>query len=476
MSTTVLTSTIPTSGVVPLKLAPSSSRTSPDMTATTLGSLYPRAAEAVLHRDFALAHSIIASAFAILHPPTSHFNLPDQLDGQRCKWDILRIILETTVFSAPPTSSDPEAMPAPLRANMMLSAASLIATLYTRSQRLFTPSSSNQKPSVAYLPARMVVALDNASLKIDCPEAASHMTEDWLGKRVEVEHIYRDSEGYEAVVELYSLHVLPRMEGWDQAREFLVHEQELSPKARQRINESLDALQEEANELRRRFHSPRRPPVASPTPSPPPKSRSPSPSPSSSSTSSIDTTSTRTVVPNTPRAKQLSHSLTPMSSISPSPSSILPPPAVTSIPNGTPVSSSPISLPNGSSVRATPLPRAPRADPIPSTLSSSVSLRIPHILAMLQAYIRPYLTGSKVTFVIVLFVFPFLSLLFRLRRGRSRTNLAGSTATVANNKAVDDVRRRLRNREAGRNVLSVVWNEIYRSVADAVRMGGSGLV
>lgn len=221
---------------MPLKASTSSLPSPPSpltTTAATLRSLYRRAAPALLKRDVALTHSLISSAFAILYPPTASHTLPDQLDSQRRKWDILRITLETTLYASPPTFSNPAALPAPLRANLMLSPPSLIATLHTRSARLFTPALPTQKPAAAYLPAQIIVALVLASLKLECPDAGCHITEDWLAQRDQVDYIREDLEGYGKVVDVYCLHVLPRLGDWDQAHDFLLYEEQLPQDARQ---------------------------------------------------------------------------------------------------------------------------------------------------------------------------------------------------------------------------------------------------
>ncbi|KAI0267802.1 hypothetical protein BC834DRAFT_58906 [Gloeopeniophorella convolvens] len=90
-------------------------------TAAALRPLYARAARAFLHHDIALTHSLLASAFALLPPPPTAA-APDPLAEHRRKWDVLRITLEATVYAAPPP---PGGVPAPLRANALLSAAPL---------------------------------------------------------------------------------------------------------------------------------------------------------------------------------------------------------------------------------------------------------------------------------------------------------------------------------------------------------------
>lgn len=196
---------------------------------TTLRSLYNRAAKAFLQRDVALTHSLLLSAFLNLHSPATH--LPDAFSSHRRKWDILRITLETTLYASGTMST---AVPEALQPLLMLSPQSLIATMHTRSLQLFTPANRN-KPSAEFLPSQILITLVLASVKLDCPQMGREMIEDWLGHRNQtVYDAFKDSkqlaeeaEGYERILEVYCLHVLPRLDDWDYAREFLRYESEL---------------------------------------------------------------------------------------------------------------------------------------------------------------------------------------------------------------------------------------------------------
>lgn len=225
---TVVNSPVPSSSSITLDATPSSSTTAP-----TLRSLYPRAARAFLQKDVALTHSLIVSAFSILHAPQT---VPtDPLDSYRRKWDILRVTLETTVFYDPPKSSDPNAIPASLRSNLMMSAQSLLATMHARSLRLFTPTSTDlyPTPTAACLPPQILVALALSCMKLECPEIGRGMIEDWLSYRdLQPEHLRMDKDGYGKVLDLYCLHVLPGLHKWEDAKEFLRYESDLTPQAR----------------------------------------------------------------------------------------------------------------------------------------------------------------------------------------------------------------------------------------------------
>jgi hypothetical protein len=159
----------------------------------------------------------------------------DSLDSHRRKWDILRITLETTLYASPPhniRNGEPEILPAPLRANLMLSAPELVSQLYTRSLRLFTPSHL-ATPHVGFLPSQILLTLVLSALKLSCPDIARSIIEDWLGRRFDVEGIVADPEGYSKVMEMYALEVLPRLEEWEYAKEFLGYERELNSEFRQ---------------------------------------------------------------------------------------------------------------------------------------------------------------------------------------------------------------------------------------------------
>ncbi|KAI8980054.1 hypothetical protein BD414DRAFT_523901, partial [Trametes punicea] len=244
MPTATTTTTTPAS-VISLKASPSPSSPSSSSAAATLRSLYPRAARAFLQRDVALTHSLISSASSLLTPPASALSLNDALASQRRKWDILRITFETTLYASPPPTHDPEHLPPTLRANLMLTPESLIATLHSRSLHLFTPIDSPDTSSSAFLPSQILVTLVLASLKLDCANVARGMIEHWLA-RYGQEHIATDSKGYVKIIELYCLHVLSRLQDWEYAEDFLTYERELPPDIREQYSVSLRQLRAQA--------------------------------------------------------------------------------------------------------------------------------------------------------------------------------------------------------------------------------------
>lgn len=58
------------------------------------------------------------------------------------------------------------------------------------------------------------------------------MIEDWLAQRELVDHVRNDVEGYEKVLDLFCLHVLPRLHDWEYARDFLEYESVLASTTR----------------------------------------------------------------------------------------------------------------------------------------------------------------------------------------------------------------------------------------------------
>ena len=233
MPTATLTTspTVPSTPFIPLKVAASlpllASPSSPQQqnTVATLRPLYARAARAFLHHDIVLTHSLLTSAFALLTPPST--STPDTISDHRRKWDVLRITLEVTVYTAPP--ADTARVPATLRSNALLSGAALLATLHSRSVRLFAPSDS-PTPNPAYLPAQVLVTLALSSAKIGCPAAGRGIIEEWLACRLPAAV---PEDGYEKVLEMYCLSILPALGEWAYAREFLQYETELSAQSRE---------------------------------------------------------------------------------------------------------------------------------------------------------------------------------------------------------------------------------------------------
>jgi len=64
-------------------------------------------------------------------------------------------------------------------------------------------------------------------MKLNAPEVGKGMVEDWLSGRDDPESVLEGDDGYEKIIELYCLHLLPRLEEWDLAAEFLKYEGEL---------------------------------------------------------------------------------------------------------------------------------------------------------------------------------------------------------------------------------------------------------
>ncbi|KIJ39797.1 hypothetical protein M422DRAFT_49502 [Sphaerobolus stellatus SS14] len=141
------------------------------------------------------------------------------------------------------------------------------------------------------------------------PYYAGSRGEGWLGHRNQAgydvfkdpKRLAKEAEGYEKVLEVYCLHVLPRLDDWEYAREFLRYENELAEVKRASLFRNLEQLHaehlanlEKERELQlarispssSRTRSPRAPTITPSTPD-----RSPSPCPSVASTS---TTSTHT--------------------------------------------------------------------------------------------------------------------------------------------------------------------------------------
>jgi len=493
---------------IPLTATPSTS-TSTDYekefatAAVTLRSLYSRAARAFLQRDITLTFTLITSAFPLIPSPPS---LDDPLSNWRRKWDILRITLEITVYATPP--ADSETLPPYLRSNSMLSPQSLLAALYTRSLVLFTPvlpeSDVQGNPSVTHIPTQVLITLVLASMKLGVPEVGRSIIEDWLAKRtVHQDPASEDGEMYDKVIELYCLHILPRLEEWEYATEFLQDEGQLEPVRRHRLMYSLENLHAETNAIRQR----RRMSSSTPSLSPTSLAFSRPVSPAGSSTSS---TSEETATPRTPRfdaadpkgmRKSVSMSMTSIS---------LP----TSVSNST-----------NTSRTATPMPGPVTAKPKykqkqrfsvtqapvlePPTLASSVGT--PSTLAILKSTLSSLVKfsfTSRINLATVLIVAFALISFIRFRRSRKPqiTNGGSSNASMARLKnlslkvrskpdgmeevgllgvstksAVEEVRKNLAtsggvSANLSTGLLRSVWNEAVRAVGDTVRMGGRGLV
>ncbi|KAG2108699.1 uncharacterized protein F5147DRAFT_166894 [Suillus discolor] len=401
VTTTMATATVSTSDKL---LNPSSKSSS--TTEATLQSLYNRAARTFLHRDVAITFTLLSAAFALLPPPLAPS--PDPLDVHRRKWDILRITLETTVFSSTP---DLVGLPQPLRESLLLSPQSFISNLYARSLTLFTPSSLYRKPSSAFLPHQVVITLIASSIKIDCLNIGRDITEDWLSKRGQYEFVPSTGEPYHKVLELYCLHVLPRLGEWEYGKEFLSDENELSSDKRRELHSALEAQHAQALESTKR-ETPKPEPPPSPIPIPPLRSLSPA-----SSSSSLSTTSTRTAVPASPRPKLTRQPST-------SSTSAVSDVTVTRPPRHRPNQSMPRGSSSASAVRIS-------RPPVDHNLATA---QPPSSLALIRSYLNHYFTANRIVHSIG-FVLPNSPTVFdpsetaalRDTRGPGTEEIIGST-------------------------------------------------
>ncbi|KAG6919169.1 hypothetical protein DXG01_008467 [Tephrocybe rancida] len=196
-------------------------------TIATLRPLYNRAARAFLLRDIQLTQSLIESAFSQIHPPDVSTDL---LADERRKWDILRITLEFTVYSSSETP------PESLKEIKLQSPQALLTTLHGRSLSLFTPKHSNANSM--YLPTQVLITLIYSSLRLGAPDYGRIIIEDWLSRR-DVSPSVQEKEasggGYGKIIELYCLQILPKLEQWEYAQEFLEYEGELPVNTREVI-------------------------------------------------------------------------------------------------------------------------------------------------------------------------------------------------------------------------------------------------
>jgi hypothetical protein len=176
----------------------------------------------------------LASAFALITPPLT--GTPDSLSEHRRKWDILRITLDVTVYTTPP--ADAAIIPAALRSNSLLSGAALLASLHSRSIRLFAPLDC-PTPNPAFLPPTVLITLALSSAKIGYPDAGRGIIEEWLACRLPI--AVSADNGYEKVLEVYCLSILPALGEWTYAKQFLAYETELPAQSRE-VNLSLSSV------------------------------------------------------------------------------------------------------------------------------------------------------------------------------------------------------------------------------------------
>jgi hypothetical protein len=537
-----MTPTVPPTPYIPFKLTtePATDKSPPaslpvpphQLTATTLRPLYTRAVRAFLHRDIVLTHSLLTSAFSLITPPLTP--ALDSLTEYRRKWDVLRITLEVTIYTAPPPDST--SIPTALRSNALLSAAALLATLHTRSLRLFAPADGPATPDPAFLPAQVLVTLALSSAKIGCPAAGRGIIEEWLACRTSNAAAVNSAavtaeDGYEKVLEVYILNILPALGEWAYARQFLGYETELPVQSRERLTTSLASLQEQHLASLIREPSPSLSAPTSPsTPSnpsltlaaahrssststssavTPTPSRPSSPTPSNSSTS---TNSTHTAVPANPHPHAFkskpgghsnghayAHGLAPLT---PTPSSTALRPSTHDFPSLRASSSRTWQQPRDAQSPARRSDGETRSRPTSWYVLTRATVTTPgggrasssSLIESIHTALRPYIRYAPLFLLCV--VLPALAVFLRFLRQRRRwpksisasssaaavaaaaaaTAVGSGSGAAARTRAVEDVRRRLSGVQGRQGLFSTLWNEAVRAVWDTVAMGGRGLV
>jgi hypothetical protein len=113
----------------------------------------------------------------------------------------------------------------------LLSATALLASFHARSLHLFAPA-DGPAPNSAVLPPQVLVTLALSSAKIGCPAAGRGIVEEWLACRTP-NTAATTEDGYEKVLEVYLLSILPALGEWTYARQFIGYETELPVQSRE---------------------------------------------------------------------------------------------------------------------------------------------------------------------------------------------------------------------------------------------------
>ncbi|KAJ3755889.1 hypothetical protein EV360DRAFT_48914 [Lentinula raphanica] len=190
----------------------------------SLDKIYHRAARAFLNKNVALTQELLDTGFKSLQDM-------DFDPSAARKWDILRITFDTMLYTSPPTSTDPQTHEiSSLNSLLSKTPQEFVKDMYNRSLELLA---SNGAATV--LPSQVLSTLVYSSLKADAADVGRWMIEDWLASRDSPKDgigIGDGHDGYSKVLELYCLQVLPKIEQWDYATEFLEYESELTPEVR----------------------------------------------------------------------------------------------------------------------------------------------------------------------------------------------------------------------------------------------------
>lgn len=213
----------------------------------TLRVLYERAKHAFLQRDLLVANELLTQAFSQLGPPTLSYGPSaetdaDSLDSQRRKWDILRITLHTTLYtlqSSDQRLTSTNSTPASHFTQASLPPYQFLQGLHSQSLTLFNPQ--NTLPSIGKVPDQVVLLLVVSAVKLGEVQLAKEWVEDWLVRRDTsgMSSNTTTTEGvatptsYERIVDVYILHVLPRLGLWDDATEFMRYESEMNEVAKE---------------------------------------------------------------------------------------------------------------------------------------------------------------------------------------------------------------------------------------------------
>jgi len=378
----------------------------PGMADSTLRSLYPRAARAFVQKDWHLTASLIDSVFPLLNT-----------DDQKRKWEMLRITFETTIYS-----SSTSTLPPSWQHISSLSPQDLLNSLYSRSLSLF----SNK------LPSQILVNLVLASLKLDSPLNGKAMIQDWLPNQS-----IHDAE-YDKVIDLYCLHVLPRLDQYDLARQFIRSNSQITKQRKSHLLRSLKATQS----------------IITPSP--------PSDNSSTSSSSSPASSPLRPASPSSSVSSTSTHTARPFTSLSVTSlaSTITPPPPLhhPPLPSITPhyqLHHNP--QPPTSLQPALNHPTPPRDPPYagPNTVAIIAYFKSSILPLLRRLFTSP--SRSRILLLLLFLLFPFFAWFIARRK-----------VSIANESAADRLRRRLRSRSKLFSSAPAI-----RSILDSFRMASS---
>ncbi|CAG8503892.1 14250_t:CDS:2 [Acaulospora morrowiae] len=212
------------------------------ITLQTLTSLYKETTQAFLLRNYDSAYSLCMSSISKLaeFPPVTVS--PSTKIIQIKIWCLYINLIAALLAEKPPIATKDHE----IKRLLERPSEKICEEVYTK---IVTTGFNNEDGEI---PGEIIIACTLLCLHQNCPKFACQVIEDWYCSlpKSTIVHLNQDDsmlKCYEKVVQLYVLHVLPKLKEWDKASSFLAVDQIIDKEHKKVYEQSLIKLKEKSS-------------------------------------------------------------------------------------------------------------------------------------------------------------------------------------------------------------------------------------